>query len=261
MTRPSIHPTAIVDPKAELAADVSIGPWTIVGAGVEIAEGCRIASHVCIEGPARIGQNNRIFPFASVGAEPQDKKFAGEKESELIIGDGNTIRESVTINRGTRLGGGRTVVGDDNWIMAYVHIAHDCSVGNHTVLANMVALAGHVVVGDHAVLSGDVGVHQFCRVGSHSFAASRSVIARDVPPFMLVEGNRAKPCGLNREGLRRNGFSAEQVAQISQAYRSLYREGRSLEDAMTSLAAQAEESEVVAQLLDFLRVSRGGIVR
>lgn len=256
-----IHSSAIIDPNADVAAGVSIGPWSVIGAGVVIAEGCRIAPHVYIEGPTRMGRHNRIFPFASVGTEPQDKKFAGEEESELIIGEGNTIREAATIHRGTRHGGGRTVVGDDNWIMTYVHIAHDCTIGNHTVLASNVALAGHVTIDDYAVLSGDVGVHQFCRVGSYSFSASRSVVARDVPPFVLVEGNRAKPCGINREGLLRNDFSTQEMAHIKQAYHCIYHEGRKLEDAMDILDRQATDSKAVALLLDFLRAPGGGIVR
>lgn len=256
-----IHSTAVVDADAELAEGVTVGPWSVIGAGVVIGEDCNIASHVSIAGPTRMGRNNRIYPFTSIGTDPQDKKYSGGAKSELIIGDGNTIRELVTINRGTPHGGGRTVLGDDNWLMAYVHVAHDCTIGNHTVLANNVALAGHVRLSDYVVLSGRAGVHQFCRVGCYSFAASCTVITQDVPPFILVSGNRAKPYGLNSVGLRRHGFSGEQQDEIKRAYRCLYHEGRRLDEALELLADMAQRSEPVALFLEFLREPGGGIVR
>ena len=256
-----IHPTAIVDPGAELADSVTVGPWSIIGSGVVLGEACTIASHVCITGPTRMGRGNHIFPFASIGTDPQDKKYTGEADSELLIGDGNTIRELVTINRGTSQGGGRTVIGDNNCIMAYTHIAHDCVIGNHTVLCNRVVLAGHVVVEDFVVLSGGVGIHQFCRVGSYSFSASGSVIARDVPPFVLVRGDRARPYGLNREGMRRNGFSSQEVGAVKEAYRCLYLEGRKLRDAVEGLEELALRSQSVAMFLRFVRSASRGLVR
>lgn len=255
-----IHPTAIVDPRARLAEGVAVGPYSIIGAGVEIGPRSEIGAHVVIEGRTRIGCDNRIFQFASLGAEPQDKKFHGE-DSQLVIGDRNVIREFTTFNRGTGEGGGATRIGDDNWIMAYVHIAHDCRVGSHVVFANNATLAGHVEVGDHVILGGFTGVHQFCKIGAHAFTGMGSLINADVPPFVVVAGPYARPRGVNSEGLRRRGFDAERIGAIKRAYRTLYVSGLPLSDARERLAAQAGVSEDVAALLDFIDRSERSLGR
>jgi UDP-N-acetylglucosamine acyltransferase len=256
----AIHPTAIVDPSARLAADVTVGAYSVVGAEVEIGAGCAVAPHALIQGPTRIGRNNRIGAFASVGGDPQDKKYSGER-SELIIGDSNTIHEFVTINRGTAEGGGATRIGDDNWVMAYVHIAHDCQVGSHTIFANNATLAGHVEVGDWVVLGGFAGVHQFCKIGAHAFAAMYAAINRDVPPFIYVAGQFAVPRGVNAEGLKRRGFEAARIAAIKRAYRTLYMAHKTLEEARTALAEQAAVSEDVRALVEFIGRSERSLVR
>ncbi|MGH8211735.1 MAG: acyl-ACP--UDP-N-acetylglucosamine O-acyltransferase [Rhodanobacteraceae bacterium] len=256
----SIHPTAIVDPRAQLATDVGVGPYSVVGAEVEIGEGSSVGTHALIEGPAKIGRNNRISAYAAIGGDPQDKKYHGER-STLVIGDDNTIREFVTINRGTDDGGGVTRIGDDNWIMAYVHVAHDCTIGSHTVLANNATLAGHVEIGDHVVLGGFCGVHQFCKVGAHAFAAMFAAINRDVPPFVYAAGQFAEPRGVNAEGLKRRGFSAERIAAIRRAYRTLYMSGKTLADARTELEHQARSSEDVRALVEFMDRSERALVR
>lgn len=255
-----IHPSALVDPRARLAGDVEVGPWSIIGPEVEIGAGSRIGPHVVIEGRTRIGRDNRIFQFCSIGAEPQDKKFHGEA-SELVIGDGNTIREFVTMNRGTADGGGVTRLGDDNWIMAYVHIAHDCQVGSHTIFANNATLAGHVEVGDYAILGGFTGVHQFCKIGAHAFTGMGSLINTDVPPFVVIAGPYAKPRGVNSEGLKRRGFDAERVSAIKRAYRTLYVAELPLAEARARLAEQAEASADVAAFLDFVDRSQRSLGR
>ncbi|MEO6968698.1 MAG: acyl-ACP--UDP-N-acetylglucosamine O-acyltransferase [Rhodanobacteraceae bacterium] len=255
----SVHPTAIVDPRAQLATDVAVGPYAVIGADVEIGEGSSVGAHALIEGPTRIRRDNKIGAYAAVGGDPQDKKFAGER-SELVIGDGNTIREFVTINRGTGEGGA-TRIGDDNWIMAYVHIAHDCIVGDHTVLANNATLAGHVEVGDHVVLGGFCGVHQFCKIGAHAFAAMFAAINRDVPPFVYVAGQFAVPRGVNAEGLKRRGFSAERVAAIKRAYRTLYMSGKTLAQARAELEVHAQASEDVHALVEFIDRSERALAR
>lgn len=255
-----IHPSAIIDPSAVIADDVTIGPFTIIGAGVEIGAGCEIASHVVINGPTRIGQNNRIFQFASIGEEPQDKKYQGE-DTLLEIGDNNLIRESVTINRGTVQGGGITRVGNNNWIMAYVHIAHDCLVGNDNIFANNASLAGHVLIDDYVILGGFTLVSQFNYLGSYSFSAMGSVISRHIPPYVLVSGHMAKPVGVNVEGLRRHQFSDKQIRNIRQAYKLLYRSGLKLEEAEQSLAKIEQEGEEIVMLTDFLAKQEGGIIR
>ena len=201
-----IDETAIIHPSVNIHEDVSIGPYSVIGQDVSIESGTVIGSHVVIKGPTSIGQNNKIFHFCSIGEEPQDKKFNQDSNSSLVIGSGNTIREYVSINRGTDAGGGKTVIGNENWIMAYVHIAHDCIIGNNSIFANNATLAGHVIIENFVTLGGFTGVHQFCRVGSYSFSAISSVIVKDVLPYILVSGNTAKPSGLNREGLKRNGF-------------------------------------------------------
>jgi len=261
-----IHATAIVDPAARIGANVSIGAYSVVGAGVEIGaysiigadvvigEGTVIGPHVVIEGATEIGRDNRIFQFASIGAIPQDKKYAGE-ESQLVIGDRNHIREFVTLNRGTGEGGGATRIGNDNWIMAYAHVAHDCTVGNHTVFSNNATLAGHVTVGDYAILSGFAGVHQFCRIGAHAFVGMGCLVNGDVPPFVMVASDYGRPRGINSEGLKRRGFDGDRIAAIKRAYRALYVSGAKLDEAKQQLAALAQDSDDVRELLDF--VERG----
>lgn len=253
-----IHPTAIVDPSARIADGVTVGAYSVVGADVSIGAGTWIGPHVVIQGPTCIGRDNRVFQFASVGEEPQDKKFAGE-HSVLEIGDGNTIREFVTINRGTREGGGVTRVGEDNWIMAYCHIAHDCLIGSHTIFANNASLAGHVEVGDHVILGGYALVHQFCRIGTHGFLAFGAHVDRDVPPFVMAAGQRATPRGLNVEGLRRHAFPRDAVRALKAAYRTLYRKGLRAEDAVAALEGASEPA--VVTLAGFVRDSRRGIIR
>jgi UDP-N-acetylglucosamine acyltransferase len=255
-----IHPSAIIDPKAVIADDVKIGPYTVIGPEVEIGSGCEIASHVVINGPTKIGRNNRIFQFASIGEEPQDKKYHGE-DTLLEIGDNNLIRESVTINRGTVQGGGITRVGSNNWIMAYVHIAHDCIVGNDNIFANNASLAGHVLIDDYVILGGFTLVSQFNYLGSHSFSAMGSVISRNVPPYVLVSGHMAKPVGVNVEGLRRRQFSDKQIKNIRQAYKVLYRSGLRMEEAEQKLKAIEQEDRELDVMLDFLEKQEGGIIR
>ncbi len=253
-----IHKTAVIDPHAEIDEAVEIGPYCEIGSQVRIGAGTRIESHVVIKGRTRIGRNNHIFQFNSLGDQPQDKKYQGEV-SRLEIGDDNVIREFCTFNRGTEGGGGLTRVGHGNWIMAYVHIAHDCIVGDNITMANASTLAGHVSVADHVTFGAFTVVHQFCAIGAHSFSAMGTVILKDVPPFMMVSGNSAKPFGLNSEGLRRRGFSAAALSALKQAYRTLYRQGLSLDQAIAVLEKQ--ELEEVSQLTAFLHASRRGIVR
>jgi UDP-N-acetylglucosamine acyltransferase len=255
-----IDATAVIDPTAEIAGDVTIGPYAVIGANVTIGAGTRIGPHVVIKGHTRIGRDNSIYQFTSIGEDPQDKKYGGEPTS-LEIGDHNTIREFVTINRGTVQDTGVTRVGDDNWIMAYVHIAHDCQVGNHTIFANNASLAGHVTVGDFVILGGFTLVHQFCSLGPHSLTAYGSGISLDVPPYVTVGGTPARPHGLNMEGLRRRGFP-EQVRRIlKQAYKTLYRENRSLQDAISVLREKQETCAELAVLVSFLEHQKRGIVR
>lgn len=255
-----IDPRAVVDPQARLADDVEVGPYAIIGPGVELGAGCTVGPHAVLRGPARIGARNRIFQFASVGEIPQDKKFAGE-ESLLEIGDDNTIREFVTINRGTGEGGGRTRIGSRNWIMAYVHIAHDCLVGDGIVFANGSSLAGHVEVGDNAILGGFTLVHQFCRLGRGCFSSMGSCIRQDVPPYVTVAGDPAVPHGLNSEGLRRQGCSGEQLRRLRRAYRALYKRGLRLHQAIEAIEAGAREEPLLEPLVRFLRETRRGVVR
>ncbi|MCC5796870.1 MAG: acyl-ACP--UDP-N-acetylglucosamine O-acyltransferase [Methylophaga sp.] len=255
-----IHPTAIIDPSAKLAEDVSVGPYTIIGADVEIGPGCEISSHVVIKGPTTIGRNNRIFQFSSIGEEPQDKKFHGEP-TRLEIGDNNLIRESVTINRGTVGGGGVTRVGNDNWIMAYVHIAHDCIIGNQNIFANNASLAGHVTIDDQVILGGFSLVSQFNHIGSHAFTAMGSVISRNIPPYVLVSGHMAEPVGVNVEGLRRRQFSTIQIRNIRQAYKLIYRAGLRVEDSIEKIAHLEQENDELDMLIQFLKQQKGGIIR
>lgn len=240
-----IDPRAIIDPKARLAEGVEVGPFSVIGPGVEIGPGCVIGPHVVLRGPTRIGRDNRFYQFASIGDAPQDKKYAGEP-TRLEIGDDNTIFQYCTISRGTPHDGGVTRIGSNNWIMAYVHIAHDCVVGDNVVLANCATLAGHVHVDDWAILGGFAKIHQFCHVGIHAFCGMDCGVTRDVPPYVTVSGHPADPHGINSEGLKRRGFSAEQIRTIKQAYRWLYRDGLKLDDArarITELAATHPELE------------------
>lgn len=252
-----IHNTAIIDPSAKLGNDVHVGPYSIIGPNVEIGDSTWIGPHVVIQGPTRIGRENKIYQFASVGEASQDKKFVGE-QSWLIIGDRNIIREFTTLNRGTNEEM-ITKIGNDNLLMAYVHIAHDCVVGNHTIFANNASLAGHVTIEDHVILSGFAGVFQFCRIGSYGFAAANSVIIKDVPPYVKVSGYHAKPYGLNTVGLKRKGFSEEAMLEIRRAYKIIYRKGLTLANAVTELKNMATPE--VARLVHFLETSEAGIVR
>ncbi|NOQ94451.1 MAG: acyl-ACP--UDP-N-acetylglucosamine O-acyltransferase [Methylophaga sp.] len=255
-----IHSTAIIDPSAIIADDVSIGPYTIVGADVEIGSACEIGPHVVINGPTKIGSNNKILQFSSIGEEPQDKKYAGEA-TLLEIGDNNLIRENVTINRGTVQGGGITKIGNDNWIMAYVHIAHDCIVGNENILANNASLAGHVIIDDYVILGGFTLISQFNMMGSYSFSAMGSVISRNVPPYVLVSGHMAKPVGVNVEGLRRRQFSDAQLKNVRQAYKTIYRSGLRIEEAELKLAEMAQDDSELDLLIEYLKKQEGGIIR
>ncbi len=255
-----IHSTAIVSTKAEIAEGVEIGAYSVVEDDVVIGPGCWLGSHVVVRGPTRIGAGNRIHQFASIGDAPQDKKYAGEP-TRLEIGEGNTIREFVTINRGTVQDEGVTRVGDGNWIMAYVHIAHDCMVGNNTVLANNATLAGHCHLGDHAIMGGFSGVHQFCKIGPYCMLGMFSAVNRDIPAFCLVSGNPATPRGVNSEGLRRHGFAPEQIRNVRRAYRTVYREGLKLEDAIATLESREADEPEIAPMVASLRAATRGIVR
>lgn len=255
-----IHPTALVEPRAQIAADVEIGPYAIVGEHVEIGSGCRIGAHAIITGHTRLGVNNRIYPFASLGEAPQDKKYGGE-ETRLEIGDHNTIREFSTLNRGTVQDAGVTRLGDHNWIMAYSHVAHDCQVGSHTVFANNAQIAGHVHVGDYAILGGFTAVHQFCHIGAHTITGLGTIVLQDIPPYVRASGNPARPYGINAEGLKRRGFSAETIACLTRAYKTLYREGLTLAEAAKALTEQRATCPEIQPLLDFLAASTRGIIR
>jgi len=256
-----IHPTAIVHPGARIGANVEIGPYAIIGEHVEIGDGTKVGPHAVITGHTRIGKDNQIFQFVSLGEIPQDKKYAGEP-TRLEIGDRNIVREFCTFNLGTAQDTGVTRIGNDNWIMAYVHIAHDCVVGNHTIFANNASLAGHVEIGDHAILGGFTGVHQFCKIGAHVMTAISTVVFKDIPPYVMASGSDgAEPHGLNTEGLKRRGFSAEALAALKQAYKTLYKSGLTLEEAKQALAKQAEAEPAVQVLLDFLAHSTRGIIR
>ncbi len=255
-----IHPTAIVSPAAELADGVTVGPYTVIGPEVEVAEGTRIGSHVVLKGPTRIGRDNAIFPFASIGEDPQDKKYAGER-TFLEIGDRNTIREYCTLNRGTVQDGGVTRIGSDNWLMAYVHVAHDCQLGDNIILANNTSLAGHVRIDDWVICSGFAAVHQFCHIGAHSFLGAYVGMTRDVPPYMMIVGNPPQPRAINAEGLRRRGYTAEQIRNIKEASRILYRSGLRLAEAQERIAELAADQPELAILVEFLEGSERGIFR
>ena len=256
----NIHPTAIVSPGATFGDNVSIGPYSIIGEHVQLGDNTWVGPHVVIEGHTTIGTDNRFFQFCSIGAINQDKKYKGEP-THVEIGDRNTFRESCTVHIGTVQDKSLTKVGSDNWIMAYVHIAHDCIVGNHTTFANCTQLAGHVEVGDWAVLGGFSGVHQFCKIGAHVMTAVGSVILQDIPPYVMAAGNTATPFGINAEGLKRRGFTSAQIQAIKRAYRTLYRTGLSLDEAKENLREAAKSETVVLPFVDFLDRSQRGIIR
>jgi UDP-N-acetylglucosamine acyltransferase len=255
-----IHTTALVHPGARLAEDVEIGPYSVVGERVQIGEGSWIGAHVVLDGRVRVGRRNRLFHFCSIGAPPQDKKYAGE-DTAVEIGDGNTIREYVTMNRGTALDAGVTRVGNDNWIMAYVHFAHDCQIGSHTIFANACQLAGHVSVGDWAIFGATTLVHQFVHVGAHAFTGMGTYLAQDLPPYVTAAGNVARPYGINSKGLARRGFSADDIQGLKRAYRTLYRSGLPLDEARAQLEAQSAACPPVRAFVDFLDNSKRGIIR
>lgn len=255
-----IHPSAIIDPDASLADDVSVGPWSVIGPHVEIGAGSVIEPHVVIRGPTRIGRDNHIYQFSSVGEATPDLKYRNEP-TWLIMGDRNTVREGVTIHRGTIQDHGETRIGNDNLFMAYVHVGHDSVIGNHTILVNNAALAGHVHVGDWAVLSGHTLVHQFCKIGAHSFSGMQTAIGKDVPAYITVSGSPAEAKTINTEGLRRRGFSSEAINDLRRAFKILYRQGLTLDIAIQRLEGVFAGSAEVQVLIDSLRVSERGIVR
>lgn len=255
-----IHPTALVDNQAQLAADVKVGPYTIIGPHVQIDSGTTIGSHCVLSGHTHIGKNNRIFQFNSLGDEPQDMKYKGEN-TVLSIGDNNTIREFCTLNRGTTQGGGSTSIGDNNWIMAYVHMAHDCQVGNHTIFANNASLAGHVTVDDWAILGGFSIVHQFCTIGAHCFLSFGSQVNQSVPPYVLVAGDKASARGINSEGLKRRGFSPEAMRLLRRAYKIMFRSGLSWDQTCNELEKMAEGNEQIQDMLDFLARTQRSYLR
>jgi len=257
---PRVHPTALVDAKAELDTDVEIGAYSIVGPHVRIGAATSVGPHVVITGRTTIGARNRIFQFASIGDIPQDRKYGGEPTS-TSIGDDNVIREYVSIHAGTAQDRGTTTIGDANWLLGYVHIAHDCMIGKGTTFSNNSQLAGHVVIGDFVTMGGFTGVHQFCRVGAHAMVAAGAIVLRDVPPFVTAAGYPAKPAGTNNEGLRRRGFAADDIAAVRRAYKTLYRDGLSLDDAKAALTEASASSPVLAPLVAFLAESGRGIVR
>ena len=254
------HPTALIHPGARLADDVEVGAYSIIGEHVEIGAGTTVGPHVVIGGHTRIGANNRIFQFSSLGEIPQDKKYADEP-TRLEIGDNNTIREFCTLNLGTAQDAGVTRVGNNNWIMAYVHLAHDCQIGNHTIFANNAQLAGHVQVGDYVILGGFTAVHQFCQIGAHVITGISTVLLQDIPPYVMVSGSPSAPYGINSEGLKRRGFSGDAVMAIKRAYKTLYKSGLSLDEARNVILEQADTHPELHALADFLSHSQRGIVR
>jgi len=256
VSAPRIHPTAVIDPAAQLHETVEVGPYTVIGAGVTIGEGSWIGPHVVLQGPMTMGKNNKVFQFASLGEISQDKTAKKDDPTRVEIGDGNVIREYVTIQRGTLKEQGLTRLGDDNWIMAYCHIAHDCVIDSHTIFANGTTLAGHVYVEDYVVLGGATLIHQFCRIGAHSFSAGGAGITRDVPPFVVVQGNPAAPRGINIEGIRRRNFTAEDITDIKHAYRSLFMAGLRADEIKAELAQIAERSPHVRRMLEFVEQSK-----
>ncbi|WP_018691067.1 acyl-ACP--UDP-N-acetylglucosamine O-acyltransferase [Algicola sagamiensis] len=255
-----IHESAIIEPGASIGNNVQIGPWCYVGNDVEIGDGCVLHSHVVVKGPTKIGQQNEFYQFSSIGEDCQDKKYAGEK-TELIIGDHNVFRECVTVHRGTVQDEGKTIIGSHNLFMNYVHIAHDCVIGDHNIFANNASTAGHVHVGDWVIMGGFAGAHQFCKIGSHSFAATGTLILKDIPPFVMASGFRAEPFGINTEGLKRRGFSKAQIQEIRRAYKTLYRKELRVEEALAELEPIAAEDENIAMFAEFIKQSNRGIIR
>lgn len=259
-----IHPTAIIEPGAKLDADVHVGPYSVIGANVSIGAGSVIGAHCVIDGHTQIGRNNNFYRFCSIGGNPQDKKYRGEP-TRLVIGDGNTVREYVTINTGTIQDVGTTRLGDDNWIMAYVHIAHDCQIGSHTIIANAVQLAGHIHIGDWVVLGGLSAVHQFVRIGAHAMIGGTSSIRQDIPPYLLGAGDPFRPVGINSEGLGRRGYEPAVIAALKDAYRILYRRKLTVAQAIPELRQLQGDREpardAIQTLLDFIESSERGIVR
>ena len=258
----NIHPTAIIHKEANIGNNVTIGPYSVIGAGVSIGQDTVIGNSVTITGNTSIGLNNKIFHSSSIGEAPQDKKYNNE-DTKLIIGNNNTIREFCTINRGTTQDKGETIIGDDNWIMAYVHIAHDCIIKNNCILANASNIAGHVEIDDFAILGGFTGVHQFCKIGSHVITAVGTVVYKDIPPYIIAAGNdsHTRPNGINIEGLKRRGFSKEAISGIKKGYKIIYREGNSIEDAISQLYNLSKEVAEVALYIDFISKSQRGLVR
>ena len=255
-----IHPQAIVEQGAVIGKNTKIGPWTFIASNVVIGDDCEIHSHVVIKGPTTLGNGNSIFQFASIGEDCQDLKYAGEP-TKLIIGDNNTFRESCTIHRGTVQDQGITQVGSNNLFMAYTHVAHDCVVGNHCIMANNASIAGHVHVGDHAILGGMSGVHQFCHIGEHSFVAANALVLKDIPPYLMASGQPAKPYGLNSEGLKRRGFSKEILLKLKRAYKAVYRSGLVVDEVIEQLKTQADQTEEVIKFATFIQESSRGIIR
>ena len=255
-----IHPTAIINSKASLDSSVKVGPYSIIDADVKIGAGSVIGNHVTITGDTTIGKNNHIYHYSSIGEAPQDKKYNQEK-TFLEIGDNNTIREFCTFNRGTAQDQGVTKIGSDNWIMAYVHIAHDCEIKNHTILANNTSLAGHVLVDDYAILGGFTLVHQFCKIGSHIITAVNTVVFKDIPPYVIAAGYDAKPNGINTEGLKRRGFDPKVISKIKEAYKILYRQGHSLDEAKDKIKLLSIDTEALNLYIDFIANSTRGIIR
>jgi UDP-N-acetylglucosamine acyltransferase len=255
-----IHPSALIDVSAEIADDVKIGPYCVIGADVKIGPGCELKSHVVIGPHTELGEKNVVYPFACLGESPQDKKF-DEEQTRLKIGSRNTIREYVTMNRGTVDDRQVTEVGDDNWIMAYVHIAHDCVVGNHTIMANATTLAGHVHIGDYVILGGFTKIHQFCRIGAHAFTAMDTAMQKDVPPFVMAHGSPAKPRAINFEGLKRRGFSQGRIRMIKKAYKLLYQSDLALVDALDAMQSLVSESSDVQSMVEFIQASQRSIIR
>jgi len=255
-----VHPAAIVSPEAELGEGTTVGPYAVVGDGVKLGPDCRVMAHAALEGPMTAGRGCRFFPFASVGTDPQDLKYRGER-TKLLIGDGNTFREFVTVNRGTAGGGGVTRIGNGNFFMAYAHVAHDCRVGDGTIFANAATLAGHVTVEDAATVGAFSGVHQFCRVGRHAFIGGYSVITQDALPFVKSVGNRAEAYGINTVGLQRRGFTEEAIAMLKRAYRVLFQSGLNTTQALSTIEAELTGSEEVAYLVAFIRSSERGIIK
>jgi UDP-N-acetylglucosamine acyltransferase len=255
-----IDPRAVIDSSAQIAPDVEIGPFAVIGANVTIGTGCRIGPHAVVLGPTQLGRNNQVFQFASLGDAPQDKKYKGEP-TRLEIGDGNTFREYCTVNRGTTHGLGVTRIGSDNWFMAYTHVAHDCQIGDHCILANFATLGGHVELGDWVIMAGFSGVHQFCKIGAHCFLANNAAVTRDVPPYLMVTGQPAEPHSVNAEGLKRRGFTPEQIRNIRGGYKVLYRSGLKLAEATERLQSLAAEQPELKPFVEFLATTTRSIVR